>query len=95
MDNKLASLNAFNLTDDQAAREILIVAAGHPEVGTRGVVPFKYAQKAYDEYFKPTGPDTKPRTQWGLYNSWTRALKEAPPQARLASSIALSGAYGV
>jgi hypothetical protein len=95
VERRLHELQATNLNDGQASKQILEVAAGDPSRGTRGVVPFKYAQKAYDEYFAQNGPDTEPRTEWGLYNSWTRALREAPAQSKMASTVAVSGYYRV
>lgn len=94
-EDRCHQLNTFPLTDDQAGRQILEVAAGNKETKTSSVVPFKYAQKAWDNWTAGDEPDTEPRTEWGLLNAWTRSLRDAPMQSQLASTVAVAGYYNV
>lgn len=64
-----------------------------------GITTFQTFKLAYDLYFERAVrtpeqyPDCAPRSAWGLHNAYTRALKEATPNAAFNSTIELSRVF--
>lgn len=66
-----------------------------------GVTTHAIFKDAYEFYFVKAVtnpelyPDCAPRTAWGLHNAYTRALKDATPNAAFSTNVALGRVFGL
>lgn len=82
LETSIARLQAANLTDTQA-KEVIYDAFvnGMPTVDDdegEGIVSLRMLPAVNKNYFKPEEgwTDCEPRSKWGVYNAFTRALKD-------------------
>lgn len=56
-----------------------------------GIVPIRLFDDVERFYFRPTADmtDCTPRTKWGVFNAFTRALRDVTPMRLLGASVAL------
>jgi hypothetical protein len=61
------------------------------------IVPVRLFHDVSRFYFHPTDdqPDCQPRTQWGLHNAFTRAMRDLTPLRQFGATQGLGRAFGL
>lgn len=90
LDIHIARLQAAAISDMAAKAKAFEVFAAR-------VVPVHLFDDVEANYFRPTDEmtDCQPRTEWGLHNAFTRALKQLGPTRAFASNVALGRMFGM
>lgn len=90
LDRQIARMQATAITDMVAKAKVFDAFA-------QRVVPVHLFDDVEAAYFKPTEAmkDCQPRTEWGLHNAFTRALKKLGPSRAFASNVALGRLFGM
>lgn len=65
------------------------------DVFTRGIVPVRLLSAVHEFYFSPRQDmtDCTPRSEWGVHNAFTRAMKDMPPVAQFRATQQLGKAF--
>ena len=87
---RITQLQGKPVTDLQAKARIFDLFAER-------VLPMRLFTDVGRCYFHPTEatPDCQPRTEWGLHNAFTRALKKLAPARAFTANVALGQAFGL
>lgn len=90
MDRQIARMQAAVITDMAAKARVFDAFA-------QRVVPVHLFDDVEAAYFRPADDmtDCQPRTEWGLHNAFTRALKKLGPSRAFASNVALGKLFGM
>jgi hypothetical protein len=89
LDLHIARLQATMISDLQAKAMVFDAFA-------QQVLPVHLFDDVSMAYFQPAEfPDCQPRTQWGLHNAFTRALKQLQPARAFSSNVALGKMFGL
>lgn len=90
LDRQIARLQAAQITDLAAKAMAFDVFAAR-------VVPVHLFDDVERFYFHPADDmvDCQPRTEWGLHNAFTRAMKQLPPATAFGATVALGEAFGL
>ena len=90
LDVKIATMQMTMITDIVAKTQIF-------DIFNSKVMPVHLFDDVSEFYFKPTDEmtDCTPRTQWGLHNAFTRAMKKLPPARAFSANVALGRAFGM
>jgi hypothetical protein len=90
LDLQIATLQDAVLTPEEAKVSIFEIFAHH-------VLPMRLFERVVQNYFDPdtTMTDCLPRTQWGLHNACTRAVKVLSPVRAFAANVDLGRLFGL
>lgn len=90
LDRHVARLQAAAITDMAAKARVFDLFA-------QRVMPVHLFDDVNANYFRPTEKmtDCQPRTEWGLHNAFTRALKKLAPTRAFAANVALGQMFGM
>ncbi len=90
LDRSIAQLQAQQIADAEAKAMIY-------DAFDAGVMPVRLFSTVGAAYFypRPEMLDCKPRTAYGLYNAFTRAVKELSPVSAWRATVALSQHFGL
>lgn len=90
LDRAIARLQAEQIVDTEAKAMIY-------DAFNAGIVPVRLFGRVGASYFHPRDEmtDCMPRTAYGLYNAFTRAVKELSPVASWRATIALGRQFGL
>ena len=87
---QITRLSGTTLVDGRAKQIIFDVFDAH-------IVPVRLFNDVSRFYFHSTDdqPDCQPRTQWGLHNACTRAMRDLTPQRQFGATQGLGRAFGL
>jgi hypothetical protein len=90
LDLEVARLQATAIADLAAKARIF-------DVFNSRILPVHLFDDVSEFYFKPAAEmtDCQPRTEWGLHNAFTRAMKKLPTAAGFTANVALGKAFGL
>jgi hypothetical protein len=88
LDIHVARLQAAAITDMAAKAKVFDIFAAR-------IVPVHLFDDVEAAYFRPTDEmlDCQPRTEWGLHNAFTRAIKKLSAPRGFAANVALARAF--
>ena len=87
---QIEELGARMLTDGQAKEKIF-------DIFNQGLVPVRLFPDVARAYFQPLESETdcQPRSEWGLHNAFTRAMRDLTPVSLFNASVRLGRAFGI
>lgn len=90
LDVQIERLTATTITDGVAKQMIYEVFAAR-------IVPVRLFDDVDSFYFRPADDmlDCQPRSQWGLHNAFTRAMKDLTPVRSFGANVALGNYFGI
>lgn len=90
LDRQIMRLQAASITDMAAKAKVF-------DLFSQQVVPVHLFDDVDANYFRPADDmlDCQPRTEWGLHNAFTRAMKKLAPTRAFAANVALGRAFGM
>jgi Domain of unknown function (DUF932) len=77
LEGEVGLLRNTTLTDTQAKATILDAFV------VNQVMPTKFMERVYGEYFNPSKPEFAARTGWSLHNAFTQVAKDMPLTTRI------------
>ena len=90
LDLRIAELQMKTIADLVAKAQIF-------DIFNSKIIPVHLFDDVSEFYFKPTDEmtDCQPRTQWGLHNAFTRAMKKLPAARAFSANVELGRAFGM